>query len=220
MDEHGRDGQDRRLAAGEIAHAHALDAPFAEDRLERRPGPDLDLLALANAPAVRLLPVERLLRVDEHDLERRGPRARAPRGAPSRRLRPSRRPGPGTTARRSSAQWLRPLPSSSSSPGTPSLRGLVPVATTTAPATSSRVSVSTTQSPPRCSRLRHLARLEGAAGVHDLLRRCEGRARSPPRPAGSRGSPRPAPCSGRRRPRRADPAGSCFGPAVRRREPR
>ena len=66
MDEHGRDGQLRRLAGGEIAHAQALDASFAEDRLERRPVPDLDLLALEDAPAVRLLTVERLLGVDEH----------------------------------------------------------------------------------------------------------------------------------------------------------
>ena len=68
------------------------------------------------------------------------------------------------------AHVLSPLPSNASSRGTPSLRGLDPVATMTADAPTSPASVTTLQSPPRGSmRLTSLISNAPPASDHLLL---------------------------------------------------
>ena len=60
-----RNGKGRRVPRHEVAHADAVDLPVPEDLLEDRPVPDLDVRALPHATAVRLLPREGLVGVNE-----------------------------------------------------------------------------------------------------------------------------------------------------------
>ena len=113
-------------------------------------GPDLDLRALPHATAVRLLPREGLAgwmsttRTSCRTSSSVSTSAESP--SPHTATSLPRYSGPSQLA-----HVLSPLPSNSSSRGTPSLRGLDPVATMTAAAPTSPASVTTLQSPPRGS---------------------------------------------------------------------
>ena len=67
MDEDPVDRHGRRLAAREVAHAHRLHSLVAENLLDDRPLPDLDVRARADPAPIRLLAAQVLVRVDEHD---------------------------------------------------------------------------------------------------------------------------------------------------------
>ena len=143
MDEDSLSREGRRLAGRrDRAHRTPSTPSVAEDLLDDGVRPDLDLLC---SPNTRRPYVSCPLRVSSaststtlHVVVRR---ARAPRGGPSLRRRRSRQRLPRYRGPSQLAQWLRPFPSNSFSRGRPSLRGLDPVATMTAPATISPESV-------------------------------------------------------------------------------
>ena len=66
MDEDPVDRHGRGLAGREVAHPDALQAPVAEDLVDHGAVPHVDVRALEHAPAICLLAAEALVRVDEH----------------------------------------------------------------------------------------------------------------------------------------------------------
>ena len=69
VDEDRRDGDWRRLPTREVEHTDALDASVAQDLLDDRTVPDLDVGALGHSPGVGLLAGERLGLVDQNDAD-------------------------------------------------------------------------------------------------------------------------------------------------------